>query len=424
MLIKLFPDSSYDLNFREKREEMRRLNMSQFGRLLHFNFMKLTKSLLFLIAILVVLLFGLWAYSKSKTSFDYKLTEKQLPAMPEEFQPPGTYHFNDILMAPEEPPSKLLYLVLVSSSAKQKKNRDRREAIRCTWAHCLDKDFNRTLLNQDETWKFERVKHDLNIYSGCRVFFYVGITGDDRQDKEIREEALVNKDIIVVDVHESYRNITWKLRSAVKFAANFDAKYILKTDDDVYVHLPRLTKYIANGPGFVTTIYGGTTYTGKVVRDPTHRHFVAKLDYSETNYPLFCKGSMVLLSGSLLPRVVNAFSHVKPFNIDDAYLGIVLKKVGILPIRLEKLVQFQHLRVFLDYLHACDFSWLVGVGDGLDAAKIYSVHKSMIQGGNLPLWMCLHFNWFPLMCVILILIIFAVLFQLSSGDKLRGLKGG
>ena len=386
--------------------EMKGLSIKDVGRLFHIHYVRLVKYSLFAVLTVAFFSISIWIYNERKSGSEDELIEKQLISIPEEFQKPGTYPFNDVFIEPDEPPSNLLYLVLISSSARHKKHKDRREAIRRTWGNCQSTSFNNTLLNQIGNPMLR------GSYSGCRAVFFVGKTGDTKEDGDIKTEAMLYKDMIVVDVLEHYRNITWKLRSAIRLASHFNAKFIVKTDDDVYVHLPRLTKYIAEGPGFFKSLYGGTTYAGKVVRNPKHRHYVAKIDYSEKNYPLFCKGSMVLLSGDLLPRVVSAFSHVKPFNIDDAYLGISLNKIGVTPLRLEKFVQFQHLPVFLDYLHSCDYSWLVGVGDGLNAAKIYSVHRSMTTEANLPGWMCLHFNWFPFVVLILVIAIFAVLFQL------------
>ena len=392
-------------------KDMKKFNVRDIGLFFHFNYVRVAKFLLYFVTALLFLSIFAWIFNERRPTIEDELIEKQIIAVPEELKKPGRFSFNDIVIQPERPPNKLLYLIIISSSAKGRKHKDRRNAIRHTWGNCRDKTFNDTMLSQTGDLKYR------NKYSGCRIIFYVGKSENSLENKGIEEEAMLNNDIIVVDVKEHYRNITWKLRTTIKFISQFDAKFILKTDDDVYIYLPRLTKYIATGVGFFATIYGGTTYTGKVVRDPMHRHYVAKLDYSETKYPLFCKGSMVLLSGDLLPRVVDVFSHVKPFNIDDAYLGISLNKIGVVPLRLEKFVQFQHLPVFLDYLHPCDFSWLVGVGDGLTAAKMYSVHKSMIKGGKLPQWMCLHFSWFPLLCIFSVLAVFCMMFHLTYAVK-------
>ena len=382
------------------------VSIKDIGRLFHFNYIRLIKCCLFSIIIMAIIAMSFWIYNEGRPGIDNELIEKNIVVVQEELKKPGSYPFNRILIQPQKPPPNLLFLVLISSSARHKKHKDRREAIRRTWGNCLDARFNDTLLSQMGDLKLR------NIYSGCRILFFVGKTGDSREDAYMEEESLLYGDIIKVDIVENYRNITWKLRTAVKFASQFNAKFIVKADDDVYVHLARLTKYIADGPGFRKTIYGGTTYTSKVIRNPKHRHYVAKFDYSASNYPLFCKGSMVLLSGDLLPRVVSAFSHVKPFNIDDAYLGISLNKIGVTPLRLEKIVQFQHLPVFLDYLHSCDFSWLVGVGDGLNAAKIYRVHRSMAMGANLPRWMCLHISWFRWVVATVIIAILALFYHL------------
>ena len=357
--------------------------------------------LLFTIAFLFYSLF-LWKRNRIHTRRTFGNIDVQAVVVPESFKQPGIYHFNKIIVKPDITNDKFLFLVLISSSAGSQKNRDRREAIRKTWGNCNNNQLEEALRNQSLVHSVAEGSEFVKDYYKCKVFFFVGETGNKTEDVRMKKEATVYKDVIIVGVKENYRNITWKLRSAMQFTSHFDMKYLIKTDDDVYINLPRLAEYIATGPGFSTPIYGGTTYTGKVVRDPLHRHYVHKFDYEERYYPLYCKGSMIVLSGSLLPSVVGAFAHLKPFNIDDAYLGITLNKLGVSPFKLEKIVQFQHLPVFLDYLHLCDFSWLVGVGDGLDATRIHSVHRAMTLGDSLPVWMCLHLNLYPLICLLLV----------------------
>eukprot|EP00112_Aurelia_sp_Birch-Aquarium-sp1_P012920 Seg2722.2 transcript_id=Seg2722.2/GoldUCD/mRNA.D3Y31 product="Beta-1 3-galactosyltransferase 1" protein_id=Seg2722.2/GoldUCD/D3Y31 len=339
----------------------------------------------------------LWWYSGNKVNHErsgniYDGTENKLHNIPENLKKRGSYPFNKILIEPELLPNKLLFAAIISSASTTLKSRKRRDAIRKTWGNCHSEQLQEKLFGRNYYHRKSEGDTGIIKYKHCRILFYVGQTGVKEKDNEIRREASIYKDLIVVDTVESYRNVTWKLRTAFEYISHFDVKYIVKSDDDVYINLPRLAKYLTKSTSLPATIYGGFTYTGTVVRDTSHRHFVAMSDFADYYYPLFCKGSMVILSGNLIKPLVNALTNVKPFNIDDAYLGITLNKMGISPTKLDKIVQFQHLPVFLDYLQLCDFSWLVGIGDGLDATKIFSVHEAMMQGENLPTWMCWHLS--------------------------------
>eukprot|EP00794_Sanderia_malayensis_P015931 gene15931-17532_t len=308
---------------------------------------------------------------------------------PLEFQNPGQYKSSKVLITFRAVPKKLFFIVIIASSSANPRGLALRNAIRKTWGNCQGAELKSNLIGKKIIkYSMSAAHRDLANYKHCRVVFNVGITGDSMKDGRIRYEAAKYGDLIVSNVMENYRNMTLKLRAGLAEISNLGAKYIVKADNDVYINLLKLAQYLVSDSNLPFTLYGGVTYTTDVERSPGHRHFVRQEDYSEKNYPLFCKGSMVILSGHALLPAVKLFSHVKPFNIDDAYLGIVLNKLGITPVRIDKIVQFKYLPVMLSHLHYCDFMYLIGVGDSMTPRDIYKVHDLMRMSNGAPSWMC------------------------------------
>jgi Galactosyltransferase len=83
---------------------------------------------------------------------------------------------------------------------------------------------------------------------GARVLFMVGRTSDWLQQRRLDAEGLLQGDLVQGSFHDSYRNLTYKHVMALKWVRYHcpEARYVLKTDDDVFVHLPDLLELISN----------------------------------------------------------------------------------------------------------------------------------------------------------------------------------
>ena len=298
------------------------------------------------------------------------------------------YGFEKAVVEPKPSGKKLIMLVLISSSAIGDSHRDRRESIRKTWGNCQDESIKSEL--QELAQSQINGRRSSNEYNGCGIVFFMGKTYEKKWDKKVIAESERYGDIIIGDIRESYWNITFKLLMGLKWAANQKPQYLLKTDDDVYVHIPKLVAYLYKNPSLPDNLYGGKVYYGHVVRNPSHRHFVLNEEFADDWYPPFCKGFMYVLSGNLLPRIVKTSTRVRRFKIDDAYIGIVLRNMGIAPVRIKQFVQFDFFTLFVEMLHYCDFSWIIGMGDSLRPPQMHYIHEQMKVVNYLPSWMCMH----------------------------------
>ena len=214
---------------------------------------------------------------------------------------------------------KYFMLVLVNSGAKGQDYRKRRDAVRQTWG-------DRNNCEQRKALRDEKLK-DLRWL----LVFVVGKVGPGTNDDKLNmAEARQHNDMLIGNITDNYINNVVKFYMGQVWASKFDVKYTLKTDDDVYVRIPRVLEYLVNAK-FPRPFYGGWTYpTGTpVYRVIGYRWTVSWKYFGEVNYPKYNAGAYFILSTDLLDRLFNYVYIRKPFHIDDAYVGIAMRDFGV-----------------------------------------------------------------------------------------------
>ncbi|UJR29519.1 hypothetical protein I4U23_010736 [Adineta vaga] len=103
-------------------------------------------------------------------------------------------------------------LVYIFSTSK---NIQRRESIRRTWAN-------------------KRIYKELN--SICFIFL-IGLSLNQTINNEIKNEALLNNDLIQINIEDTYANVIYKEIGALKWSYLYSSyiPYLFKTDDDLIV---------------------------------------------------------------------------------------------------------------------------------------------------------------------------------------------
>ncbi|GIY27779.1 UDP-GalNAc:beta-1,3-N-acetylgalactosaminyltransferase 1 [Caerostris extrusa] len=111
-----------------------------------------------------------------------------------------------------------LRLVIVVCSAPQ--NFASRQAIRATWG-------------KESRWT-----------KGTRIFFIIGRSSQNITDMFVFTEKQEYGDVIHYDFTDSYFNLTLKSVSMLKWVTTncTNAKYVMKSDDDMFVNVPVLLK--------------------------------------------------------------------------------------------------------------------------------------------------------------------------------------
>ena len=273
-----------------------------------------------------------------------------------------------IYVSPPEIRTKSFLLILVSSSPHDEQHREKRNAIRLTWGNC------------DKIHLMYTESQYLPKSISCRLVFFMGRTAN---DTSIIQEAREHKDILIADYIDDYNMITKKLLLAFKWSNKYAPVYVLKTDDDVFVHVPRLILKLLTIK--YPRYYGGVVWSGTVSRDPRHRHFVSYDSFRDYKFPPFCKGAFYVFSGKLLHELLNSVNQIKPFGIDDAYIGIVMRHIGVIPESISEFVNFG-FSLFVDVITDCVLQRTIGLSDGLSGKQIMNIHDR-IKVNELRFWL-------------------------------------
>ncbi|NWX90275.1 B3GN5 glucosaminyltransferase, partial [Nothoprocta pentlandii] len=215
---------------------------------------------------------------------------------------------------------EVFLLVLVCSSPE---NRTRRNMIRQTWGNVTDA-------------------------RGYPVvtLFALGKPASVITQLEIDKEAQKHRDIIEGSFIDSPATQTQKVVMSMEWTVTFcpHARYVLKTDEEVFVSIPSLVGYLLS----LTQLED--VYTGRVirhaapVRDPASPGFVALSQYAEEFYPDYCSGAAFVVSQDVARKVYVAAREAPASVPPDIFVGICAKKAGIAPIHSSRFSGEKHIR--------------------------------------------------------------------------------
>ena len=155
---------------------------------------------------------------------------------------------------------------------------------------------------------------------------------------EILKESDTYKDLAITDNVDVYKNLTLKTIAAFNWARQFcpEADFLLKTDDDMFIHLKRLLYTIkslrsstaALSPNGI--IVGNVAAGWKPVRNPQSKYFITQEQYTETSYPPFVTGPSYLISRPAFDLLQQAAMNRPFFHLEDVFItGIVAESVDV-----------------------------------------------------------------------------------------------
>ncbi|XP_055296054.1 beta-1,3-galactosyltransferase 5-like isoform X2 [Sitodiplosis mosellana] len=201
------------------------------------------------------------------------------------------------------------FVTLVHSSPTQF---ERRAACRNTWAHSDPR---------------------------TETYFLMGMVQSSSLQKRINDEDAQFNDIIQGNFIDSYHNLTYKHTMALKwFTDNCpDVKYLLKLDDDVFVNIPAMHKFLAtnkNDQKFILGIYFPPQETCR-----QGKWKISYEDIIENFVPEYASGQSVIYSNDFVREAYKKTFTTKFLWIDDLYItGYIRMQLNI---RVEPIYPFR-----------------------------------------------------------------------------------
>ncbi|XP_074597538.1 beta-1,3-galactosyltransferase 5-like [Brevipalpus obovatus] len=175
-----------------------------------------------------------------------------------------------------------------------------------------------------------------------RKVFLVGLTNDPQSQSKLIVENNAHHDIIQGNFIDSYRNMTYKHIMGLKWVSYHcqTAKFILKTDDDIFVDVfqmvPYLRGYMINLQPPKNLISCYLIERPVVKRNPASKWFISYEDYPDTYFPPYCYGWGVIMSPDIVNNLYIESKNATYFWIDDVFVtGILAERLKVQHVDLE-----------------------------------------------------------------------------------------
>lgn len=245
-----------------------------------------------------------------------------------------------------------LFIFIISSSS----NFLARDVIRKTWANAK--------LKTSMSW---------------RTVFVLGKPSNAETQRKILQEQNQNGDILQGDFFDTKRTLPLKTIMALRWASKIRSEFILKTDDDMYVHVARLINWLKTHDTTHWLYAGKRRENASVVRIRLADYPVAYEEFSEAQYPYYCYGGFYILSRGMMPKLMEAHRKHRLFPVEDAYVGVLAKYIGVTPINIYPrylMLERGSRWKTMDY-RKCKFAEVFAFGDSVDPLTMFHIHKSM-----------------------------------------------
>ncbi|XP_020490060.1 beta-1,3-galactosyltransferase 2-like [Labrus bergylta] len=220
---------------------------------------------------------------------------------------PGKYLF--IVDEPDRCQQESPFLILLTPVAPH--NTKTRDVIRNTWGK------ETTVLGQ-------RVS----------LFFLLGVSaledGTGPIKKQILLESQRHHDILQSNFLDTYNNLTIKTMIMFEWVISHcpNSSYAMKVDSDIFLNVHNLVDMLLKAPRHLY-MTGLIARNATVLRDQNSKWYLPVSAFPESTYPTYAMGLGYVFSLDLPKRILEASAHVKAIYIEDAYVGLCLRHLGI-----------------------------------------------------------------------------------------------
>lgn len=220
---------------------------------------------------------------------------------------PHPYSF--ILDEPHGCQQESPFLVLMIPVAPH--NRKARDTIRSTWG-------------KDSTVRGQVIRH----------FFLLGLLkeedGAETLNEQVLKESQTHHDILQSDFLDCYNNLTIKTMVMFEWLSSHcpNMSYAMKVDSDMFLNVHNLVDMLLKAPRqhYMT---GMVARGAPVLRDHTSKWFLPVSVFPESKYPPYALGLGYVFSLDLPKKILEASAHVKTVYIEDVYVGLCMRHLGV-----------------------------------------------------------------------------------------------
>lgn len=259
--------------------------------------------------------------------------------------------------------STIFFMIIVHSAPR---NFEERQAIRETWGslqrlgqfhirlvfllgHELNSDdYDNTKNDHNNNYKSNKdisIKNDGNFVGDEDADKMTSGSVERRQSAshlKIQQESQLYGDIVTGNFHDSYRNLTYKHLMGYLWVLNHcsQAKYVLKADDDAFIDIFQLFKFVLRTfgkdpePALICNVFPEGTKPVRGSDSMGKKWAVTYEEYPYDKYPKYCGGLAYLVTPSVIREIYSKSQNQKDkyLWIDDVFVtGILREKAHVEP---------------------------------------------------------------------------------------------
>ncbi|XP_067829916.1 beta-1,3-galactosyltransferase 9-like [Heptranchias perlo] len=173
-----------------------------------------------------------------------------------------------------------------------------------------------------------------------RTLFAVGVPESEEERELIGEESERYQDLVQGLFVDTYLNLTHKTIMIMRWFSTYcpSAQYLLKVDDDVFLNYHNLVGHLIGlGDGQEDLYLGRVHRKVRAVRNSSSLYYVPESVYPGKIYPNYCSGTSYVVSKDVAYKVYVVALSLPLLTIEDVFVGICAKKVGVWPTHTSKM---------------------------------------------------------------------------------------
>lgn len=197
----------------------------------------------------------------------------------------------------------LKVLVLITTAPDHS---EARSAIRQTWGH-------------------------YNLRTDMAIAFVVGI-GSEAGNKMVNDESVLYGDMIQGNFIDSYDNLTLKTVSMMEWVHDYCSQtpFVLKTDDDMFINIPKLLSFISSHQNSKKTFFGRLAKKWRPIRKSSSKYYVSPVQYSANIFPDFTTGPAYLFTSDIVGDLYRKALETPYLKLEDVFTtGVVAQELKI-----------------------------------------------------------------------------------------------
>ncbi|XP_049781074.1 beta-1,3-galactosyltransferase 5-like isoform X1 [Schistocerca cancellata] len=171
-----------------------------------------------------------------------------------------------------------------------------------------------------QTWGSFKQRKDV------AMSFLIGSVQDNKTNQTLATESDMYGDIIMAQFFDTYNNLTLKTLSMLEWVDSYCSKikFVLKTDDDMFINIPRLLSFVSKHSKDKRTIFGRLAKRWKPIRNKKSKYYVSPNQYRPSVFPDFTTGPAYLLTGDVVHDLYATALNKTYLKLEDVFMtGIV-----------------------------------------------------------------------------------------------------